>query len=63
MSVTSVVASQRKNWRVAEVVETAEATPRVHTLKLSVTDWPGHMPGQHIDVRLTGEDGSQAQRS
>lgn len=63
MSVTSVVASQRKNWRIAEVVETAEETPRVRTLKLSMADWPGHVPGQHIDVRLTGDDGLQAQRS
>jgi ferredoxin-NADP reductase len=63
MSVTRPVVSQRKIWRVAEVVETAEETPRVRTLKLSVADWPGHVPGQHVDVRLTGEDGSQAQRS
>ncbi len=63
MSVTRPVVSQRKIWRVAEVVETAEETPRVRTLKLNVADWPGHVPGQHVDVRLTGEDGSQAQRS
>ena len=28
-----------------------------------VPDWPGHRPGQHLDVRLTAEDGYQAQRS
>jgi len=60
---TSAAASPRKLWRVAEVVEIKEETPRVRTLKLRVPDWPGHRPGQHIDVRLTGEDGSQAQRS
>jgi ferredoxin-NADP reductase len=63
MSVTSALTSQRKNWRVAEVVEIGEETPRVRRLKLKVSDWPGHLPGQHVDVRLTGEDGSQAQRS
>jgi ferredoxin-NADP reductase len=63
MSVTSPVTSQRKNWRVAEVVDIGEETSRVRTLTLRVADWPGHVPGQHVDVRLTGEDGSQAQRS
>ena len=33
------------------------------TLRLDVPDWPGHLPGQHVDVRLTAEDGYQAQRS
>ena len=30
---------------------------------LDVPDWPGHLPGQHLDVRLTAEDGYQAERS
>ena len=38
-------------------------TPRVRTLVLDVPDWPGHLAGQHVDVRLTAEDGYQAQRS
>jgi hypothetical protein len=38
-------------------------TPRVRTLILDVPGWPGHRPGQHVDVRLTAEDGYQAQRS
>ena len=38
-------------------------TPRVRSLVLSVPGWPGHLPGQHVDVRLTAEDGYQAQRS
>lgn len=63
MSVTNAVTSQRKIWRVAEVVEITEETSRVRTLKLKLPEWPGHVPGQHVDVRLTGEDGSQAQRS
>jgi ferredoxin-NADP reductase len=37
--------------------------PRVRTLVLEVPDWPGHLAGQHVDVRLTAEDGYQAQRS
>ncbi len=38
-------------------------TPRVITLRLSSPDWHGHTPGQHVDVRLTAEDGYEAQRS
>jgi len=38
-------------------------TPRVRTLELDVPDWPGHVAGQHVDVRLTAEDGYQAERS
>lgn len=40
-----------------------EETPRVRTLILDLPEWAGHRPGQHIDIRLTGEDGYQAQRS
>ena len=38
-------------------------TPRVRTLELSVPGWADHLAGQHLDVRLTAEDGYQAQRS
>ena len=38
-------------------------TPRVRTLVLDAPGWPGHRAGQHLDVRLTAEDGYQAQRS
>ena len=47
----------------ATVREVIEETPRVRSLVLDVPDWPGHRAGQHVDVRLTGEDGYQAQRS
>jgi ferredoxin-NADP reductase len=47
---------------VAEVSEVVPETPRVVTLVLRVPEWPGHLPGQHVDVRLTGEDGYQARR-
>lgn len=41
----------------------ADQTPRVRSLWLRVPGWPGHRAGQHVDVRLTAEDGYQAQRS
>jgi len=63
MSVISPTNPARTTWRVAEVVEVRDETPRVRTLKLHVPDWPGHKPGQHVDVRLTDEEGLQAQRS
>jgi ferredoxin-NADP reductase len=50
-------------WRTVEVVETRRETGRARTLRLRVSDWPGHDPGQHVDVRLTSDDGYQAQRS
>jgi ferredoxin-NADP reductase len=48
---------------VAEVAETVTETPRVRTLVLAVPGWTGHRAGQHVDVRLTSEDGYQAERS
>lgn len=54
---------KRLQWMTAEVREVIAETPRVVSLVLDVPDWPGHRPGQHVDVRLTGEDGYQAQRS
>jgi ferredoxin-NADP reductase len=54
---------QRLMWRVAEVSGVIDETPRVKSLILHVPGWPGHRPGQHVDVRLTAEDGYQAQRS
>ena len=53
----------RLTWRVATVVEIRPETPRVKTLALDVHGWEGHRAGQHVDVRLTAEDGYQAQRS
>ncbi|MGH2585913.1 MAG: ferredoxin reductase [Dehalococcoidia bacterium] len=50
-------------WRIATVLETVTETARTKTLVLAVPDWPGHRAGQHLDVRLTAEDGYQAQRS
>jgi ferredoxin-NADP reductase len=53
----------RLTWQVATVAERNEETARASSLVLEVPDWPGHLPGQHVDVRLTAEDGYQAQRS
>jgi ferredoxin-NADP reductase len=53
---------RRLTWTVAEVVHRIDETPRVRSLTLDVPDWPGHLPGHHIDVRLTAEDGYQAGR-
>jgi ferredoxin-NADP reductase len=50
-------------WRLAEVVDLVPETDRVRSLVLDVPGWPGHVPGQHLDVRLTAEDGYQATRS
>jgi ferredoxin-NADP reductase len=58
-----VVAPPQFPWRVATVVDVHDETPRARTLVLEVSHWPGHRPGQHVDVRLVAEDGYQAQRS
>ncbi len=50
-------------WRLAEVIEVVAETPRTKSLLLEVPGWEGHKAGQHVDVRLTAEDGYQAQRS
>ncbi len=50
-------------WRAATVRELIEETPHAQTLVLDVPGWPGHVAGQHVDVRLTAEDGYQASRS
>jgi ferredoxin-NADP reductase len=53
----------RLTWLVTEVTGAVTETPRVRTLSLDADGWPGHRPGQHLDVRLTAEDGYQAERS
>ena len=50
-------------WQLCDVAELLAETPRVKTLVLDAPDWPGHLAGQHVDIRLTAEDGYQAQRS
>jgi ferredoxin-NADP reductase len=53
----------RLTWQVAEVLDVVVETPRVTTIAFDVPGWPGHLAGQHVDVRLTSDDGYQAQRS
>ena len=53
----------RLSWRLADVAEVRPETGRVVTLALEVPDWDGHLPGQHVDVRLTAEDGYEAERA
>jgi ferredoxin-NADP reductase len=54
---------RRLNWQQARVVELVEETAQTTSLVLEPAEWPGHDAGQHVDVRLTAEDGYQAQRS
>ena len=58
-----IEAPKRLSWMTAEVREVIEETPRVRSLVLDVPAWPGHRAGQHVDVRLTADDGYRAQRS
>jgi ferredoxin-NADP reductase len=51
------------SWQLGEVAELVDETATVKTVALELPEWPGHRAGQHVDVRLTAEDGYQAQRS
>ncbi len=53
----------RLNWQLGTVVRLVDETERARSIVLELPDWPGHRAGQHVDVRLTAEDGYQAQRS
>ncbi len=59
----SVVRPRRIEWRAATVTEVIRETAHAKTLVMDVPGWPGHTAGQHVDVRLTADDGYQAQRS
>ena len=50
-------------WQPARVVSIREETHRVKTIQFVVSNWPGHLAGQHADVRLEAEDGYRAERS
>src|SRR4051794_41154636 len=50
-------------WQTVELVAKQPETPTAATLRFSPDGWPGHRAGQHVDVRLTADDGYQAQRS
>jgi ferredoxin-NADP reductase len=53
----------RLTWRVGEVRAVRDESATARTLVLEVPGWPGHLPGQHVDVRLTAADGYSTQRS
>ena len=53
----------RLTWQVGSVVDTKQETPGVKTIVVDIPGWRGHAAGQHVDVRLTAEDGYQAVRS
>ncbi|SRR6266516_427711 len=53
----------RLSWRAAQVRQVRDESATARTLVLEVPSWPGHLPGQHVDVRLTAEDGYSTQRS
>jgi ferredoxin-NADP reductase len=50
-------------WRASRLVAAWPETATARTLRLEIPGWPGHLPGQHVDVRLTADDGYTAQRS
>lgn len=54
---------RRLTWQLGTVSELVAETTRARSIVLRLPDWPGHRAGQHVDVRLTAEDGYQAQRS
>src|SRR5215831_1745230 len=54
---------RRLEWQLGQVREIVVETYRVKSLVLHVANWRGHLSGQHVDIRLTAEDGYEAQRS
>jgi ferredoxin-NADP reductase len=50
-------------WRLGTVRDLIDETPRAKTIELDVAGWPAHLAGQHVDVRLTAEDGYRTERS
>ena len=59
---TSAIA-ERLEWQLAQVRDILAETHRVKSFILEPVNWTGHLPGQHVDIRLTAADGYQAQRS
>jgi len=54
---------RRLTWQRAEVEAVTSETPTARRIRMRLPDWPGHVAGQHVDVRLTAPDGYTAQRS
>ncbi|MBT2501128.1 oxidoreductase [Curtobacterium sp. ISL-83] len=60
---TSPAVRRRPAWHAATVASVTPETPNARRIVLDVPTWPGNDPGQHLDLRLTAEDGYQATRS
>jgi ferredoxin-NADP reductase len=60
---TAIKARRPTPWQAATLVDVRAETPTVKTLRFEVGEWPGHLAGQHADVRLIGADGYRAERS
>ncbi len=54
---------RRLTWQAGTVTEVRDETATARTIVLDLPDWPGHLAGQHLDVRLTAPDGYRASRS
>lgn len=54
---------EKIQWQIAQVTSIVQETSRVKTFTLKLPQWIPHLPGQHYDLRLTAEDGYQAERS
>lgn len=63
MATESPAPAHRLIWRTVSLESIEPLGRRAKLLRLAIADWPGHLPGQHVDVRLTAADGYQAQRS
>jgi ferredoxin-NADP reductase len=63
MAIESQGPSKRRDWQLMTVHDIVVETPRVRTIRLEAAGWDGHLPGQHVDIRLTAEDGYQTERS
>lgn len=61
--VTTAPVRRRPAWHPARVAAVTQETPNARRIVLDVPTWPGNDPGQHLDLRLTAEDGYQASRS
>src|SRR6478609_10641394 len=54
---------EKFHWQIARITNIVQETPLVKTFTLMLPEWQPHLPGQHYDIRLTAEDGYQAERS
>jgi ferredoxin-NADP reductase len=59
----TAVRGRLTTWQTATVGAVTDETPQARTLQLEIPGWPGHQAGQHVDIRLTADDGYQAERA